>query len=287
MQTNRIRLKRRNAIKKTVFLFCLFLLLLIAIVWVSRDSRMLIANINLTGNKAVQKEELLSIVDNELSGNYFFAFPKKNILLYPKTTINKKIMDSFKRIHYVDIRINNFTSIDILVKERMPYTMWCGENLLVDTTSSLSKKCYFSDDKGFIFAEAPTFSNDVYFTIFGELTYTDDSREVVGSSFLNEKKFTNLMQIRSLFEKEGIVSIKLNTLPENDFELYLKDGGKFIFNINQDTAKLVSNAIVAIDAKKKELIEVSPSTDRASIFKNLEYIDLRFNNKVIFKFVEE
>ena len=60
-----------------------------------------------------------------------------------------------------------------------------------------------------------------------------------------------------------------------DFEFYLSSGGRLIFNESQNIGKLLRNLVAAIEVKESE---------GQNIEDGLEYIDVRFSNKVLFKF---
>lgn len=225
------------------------------------------------GNDVVPDKEIKSLVDEQINGKYFYIIPKNNIFFYPKNNIKNKILKTFKRVYYVKINIADLTSIVVTVKERKPYALWCGESIPNDNITSKGK-CYFIDDKGFLFAKSPTFSDNVYFTVYGDVTGAK-SGDLLGGVFLNEERLKKFIRLKDLLEKEGIKTSKLVQKENNDFEFYISPSGVLIFNESQDMKKLLRNLVSAIDVKKSEGKDIN---------KNLEYIDARFNNKVIFKF---
>ena len=93
------------------------------------------------------------------------------------------------------------------------------------------------------------------------------------------------MRLIEFFEQAGTVfsPIKLTSLEigdNGDYKFSLEGtDGKIIFKKENDSAKLVENLSLAVGAEPLR-------TDLAQKLKSLLYIDLRFDNKVYFKFQE-
>ncbi len=272
-QNKRIRLKRKKMMTKAGLLVVALLFIFLGLVWGAHNERVRITNVYTEGNSVVLDREVREIVDTQMEGKYFRVFPKDNIFIHPRWQIKQKIFDKFKRIYYVKVSVIDFNSIAITVKERDPYALWCVEELSKNKKNTASS-CYFIDDKGFAFTKSPAFSDNVYFTVYSD-SLVENPNELLGKNFLNEKRFVRLMQLRSLLVKEGLDVTHLTQGENDDFEFYLVSGGKLMFNEYQDIEKLLHNLVAAIEVKKSE---------GQKIGEDLEYIDVRFNNKVLFKF---
>lgn len=274
-QNKRIRLKRKKILIKTGVIAGAVLLLFILTVWGLHNERVRIVNVYTQGNSVVLDREIKEIAKEQLAGKYFGIFPRNSIFLYPKQQIKNKILDVYKRVYYIKVNISDINSIVVTVKERKSYALWCGDTLS-DRKDGVTNDCYFIDDKGFVFTKAPAFSGNVYFTVYGEVASEGSKpNKPLGKNFLNEERFVRLMQLRALLAKEGLDTIVLTQKEGNDFEFYLASGGKLIFNEDQDVRKLLHNLATAIEVKENE---------GKNIEEGLEYIDVRFNNKVLFKF---
>ncbi len=272
-QNKRIRLKRKKMMIKVGLLVGALLLLFLGLVWGAHNERVRVLNVYIEGNSVVLDREVKEIVDAQMEGKYFRLFPKNNIFIYPRWQIKQEILDKFKRIYYVKVSVIDLNSIAITIKERVPYALWCVDRLS-ENKKNTANSCYFVDDKGFAFTKAPIFSDNVYFTVYDK-QLTESANNLVGQNFLTEERFVRLMQLRVLLIKEGLDVVYLTQIENNDFEFHLTSGGKILFNEDQGIEKLLHNLIAAIEVKKNE---------GQKIEKNLEYIDLRFNNKVLFKF---
>ncbi len=272
-QNKRIRLKRKKTMIKAGLLFATLLFIFFGLVWGAHNDRVRIVNIYIEGNSVVLDRDIREGVDAQMEGKYFKMFPKNNIFIHPRWQIKQEILNKFKRIYYVKVSAIDVNSIAITVKERDPYALWCVDSFIEKKKNSINN-CYFIDDKGFAFTKAPAFSDNVYFTVYDKQS-TESINNLVGQNFLTEERFILLMQLRALLSKEGLDVDYLTQIENNDFEFYLTSGGKVIFNEYQDIEKLLHNLVAAIEVKRNEGRKVE---------KDLEYIDVRFNNKVLFKF---
>ena len=70
-----------------------------------------------------------------------------------------------------------------------------------------------------------------------------------------------------------ITPIELHPLDDDDMELYMEDGSKILFARKQRSSEVLGNLKVVLES------ETFKDEDRGDI----EYIDLRFGNKVYFK----
>jgi len=276
-RNKRIRLKEKRIIQRFAFIAVIFFSLLALVVWGAHNQHVRIVNIYIEGNGAVLDKDIKKRVLMSIDDKYLWLFPKNNILIYTKSRIKEDILNTFKRIYYIKVNTIDLTSIVVTVKERDPYALWCGESIL-NNKRTIVNHCFFMDNKGFVFAEAPNFSDNVYFTVYGLLQNTSLNTNTFGNSvgkrFLEEEYFTRLMLFRDALFDEGIDVGYLILRDNDDVELHITTGGKIVFNKKQDIEKIFYNLISAVEAKE---------VDGESIWDNLEYIDLRFDNRVLFK----
>src|ERR1700754_3986657 len=100
--------KKRRSRKRNITLLVVFAVVLIitGITLLSRWSKINIAEINITGNKVIETAEIEKVVKEDLNGKYLWLFPKSNFLLFPKSTIEKKMYEGFKRIKAVSFDVS-------------------------------------------------------------------------------------------------------------------------------------------------------------------------------------
>ncbi len=114
--------KRRRKIflrKFSIFVF-LVLVLIASLTYLSRLSRLNIAEIKISGNQVTETENIKNVVNDTLSGNYFWFFPKTNIFLYSKNKIIEALATKFQRLKDVNIKTDQNRVLEISVTERIP-----------------------------------------------------------------------------------------------------------------------------------------------------------------------
>jgi hypothetical protein len=239
--------------------------------WLSFNEYISISSIEVEGNSVLTKGEIIALAQARLDGEYFFLFSRRNTILYPRAGIKEAILSAHKRVHEVEVRTTGFTSAKIILKERSPYALWC-EGRTVDGISG--EHCYFLDTDGYIYANAPDFTGNAFFKYFGALSLEDKS--VIGSQFLAAREFKALDAIRLSFSDFHPLgkAVALRVLPGEDAELSFESGGKLLFLRKGKPVELLANV--------KSIFESDVFEGRNVDF--LDYIDLRFGNKVYFKF---
>lgn len=275
-----IKLLRRKKRRRTfaIFLICFFILSGISVGF-SRYTELRIANIEITGNKVIENTDILNNVRDSINGYYFFVFPKNNVALIPQKQIIENLENTFSRLTNIKIEIKQNNILMINVSERTGSYTWCGEDFVLDSPLA-NTKCYFMDDTGYIFDEAPYFAGDVYFRFFGIL----EKNENINGYFAKDD-FANYLIFKNTIESMDLNTVALLHKEDGETEFYLKHinepphAPKIIFNQKDDIQNLVENL--------KSVVLAEPlKTDLKEKYNKLLYIDLRFGNKVYFKFSE-
>jgi len=280
-----LKKRRQRAILNKFFIFLLGLaLIFIFLVYISRIDRLNIKEIEIAGNKIVETETIKTTIEQQIARKYLWIFPKANILYYPKNTIKNELQNKFKRLKDISLSIKDNKILKVSLSERLALYIWCGAMspealLLEDSRSKASgEKCYFLDEDGYVFDEAPYFSGDVYFKFYGSL----DTDNPLGSYF-SKQNFKQLISFKDILTNMKLKIIALSIINNEDAEMILVKGRfsitepKIIFKINADFQNIAENLQAAINTEPLQ-----------SKFKNkygtLQYIDLRFENKVYDKF---
>lgn len=277
---NRIKRKRKIILWK--FLAILFAVILVVggIAWGLSRPGLRIARIEVTGNSVLGTDEITSFVLEELSGKYFFLFPKDSILFYPKERIQKNLLGSFKRILSIEVGAQGLTALSITINERKPHSLWCGKTLSDEDTEG-DTPCYFMDEEGFLFAQAPHFGGNVYVEFYGPIYEAAISTSTlnpipIGSIFLPIPEFKTITLFRELLGRIGLNITAVIAMDAGDLTFTMHEGGKVLLNKKQDPMRLVSDIESAF---RTELGDPGDSLVR----KRVLYIDARFTNKIFFK----
>lgn len=272
-----LKKKRHKAFfSKILILFLGLLVLLFGSAYISRLDNLNIKEIQISGNKVIETATLQASAQELIAGKYLWLFPKTNILFYPQETIAQELQNKFKRIKDIDLSIKDNKILLISITERLPKFTWCG--VIPNLDNHDDSKCYFMDDSGDIFDVAPYFSEGVYFKFYGDENINQENP--VGYFFLKDR-FTDIVEFKNQIESMNLSPVSFWIDSKGNARFYLSSkstpGPEIIFKIESDYQNLAENLDAAIDTEPLK-------SKLKNKFSSLEYIDLRYGNKVYDKF---
>jgi hypothetical protein len=317
LEKSKAKAKRRRRIWQGIFA-TLFVLFIIGIILFLRWEKIRVATIEIAGNKTVQTEDLKKYIENKITGQWFYLIPKNNSLFVSKHDLGQNILVDFPDISEIKIKRDGFTKLDLKVSERAPEILWCRKNAstvvsvpvvspVVATattgsstsavlqlrqdyveagstgTTSDNDKCFYSDKTGFIFADAPNFSGNVMFKVYGLL-----SDEPIGGRPLPQEDFTDLLQtidaLPELFKTAGLSAVTPKNLSMDSYgDCKVTIAGtdlipdwQVIFHYRQDLNEVANNLHTIFSSTEFKADKANSGA--------LDYIDLRFGKKVFYKF---
>lgn len=269
-----LKKKRRRFILSKILISIFALLAIFAgLVYISRIPVLNIKSIEILGSRAIDIEMVRSIVEKEIAGDYLWFFPKTNLLFYPKKNIKKEISSQFRRLQDVNLKLDNSKILYISLTEREGKYIWCGEDLPRNGTELKDHACSFMDADGYVFAEAPYFSGEIYFKFYGPLM----------DHYFSPDIFGKIIAFKDTLITLGIKPAFLYTKNDEDIEIYLasntslSNSPKIILRKDFDLEKFSLNLEAALNTEPLQ-------SNFKNKYSSLEYIDLRFGNKVYYKF---
>lgn len=233
---------------RAFWLFVLFLLFLgTASYFLFFTDYLKIKNIDISGNSRISSNEIAGIANQELSSNFLGVIPK-NILLADLKKIDDEIIRKFPLVSKADVKRKLFNSLSVNIEERTAVALWCKD-----------QDCFSIDKEGVVFEKG------------GESSFIirENNDINIGENVISEDSLKNILEI---YNKVREVSIK---------EISISDAGKItaktsygwnIYFSEGDIASQIVNLNLVLENK-------IPPESRG----NLEYIDLRFGNKVFYK----
>lgn len=266
---NQKKRQKKMQILSAVFLLCVGGLVWF-IVWVPSLPSLQIKNIIVRGNKVLIKDEINQKVAEELSGKYLRVFPKTNVFLYPKETVEKNLAAAFPRIASISVELDTERILTISLVEREPFALWCGREI---PAKEADKFCFYLDDQGFVFARAPIFSGNTYFEFYGSGILPKD--EPIGHDFLSSSSYQHILKIKEHLESFKESPMKIVVADDGSAEFTENGGYKIRFNLDGDISALLSNMQAVF---RSNLWGTAVSSG------GFEYLDFRFGNKVYYKF---
>lgn len=296
--------ERRGHRLKTKIIFCFIIIIFVlgGISWITHNERILINDIQIEGIETIEVKEIMGLAEEHLSGKYFWLFPKKNTFIFPKEEVEINLLDKYKQIKNVAIKRDGLNTLKITILEREPFALWCDSEMIVEEKKEEIGNCYFVDYEGYIYATAPYFFDNIYFELYGEPFFDNDEnlekieekredldntkeessigdfnkKEYIGRHFLPPEEFVRTMQFVSSLEKIELPVHSLIIDSSDMYKLTLVGGGILRFLPALDYHRSINDLTTAYKKKFSEDSDLLPE--------DLEYIDIRFENKILFKF---
>lgn len=277
-----IQIKRKRRLH-TIRLSIFFLILFVSIVWAlsffSYDKHIVIDNITITGTHIINQDDVKSEIYKNISGKYIYLFSKSNSLIYPRKEIYNDLRLKFPRIETLSISRQGLKTLRIDISERTGSFLYCGIDIPL-TKDQVGENCYFINNDGYIFDKAPYFSGNVYFKYYATLEGNEENP--LGQQMISADQFHRIMRFIDKISSIGFKPIYIVLGQDGIDHLYLNHGEnstipEIIFKDNDDLDLIQDNLSIAM--RKNEF-----ANEINSKYNTLLYIDLRFNNKVLYKF---
>ncbi len=273
-----IKKRRRNRKIRSVFVYLIFILTLIgAASYYSYNQYITINNITVDGQQIINKEEIEKNIEDTLSGKYIYLFSRANSFIYPNKEIYNNLLKEFTRIETLNISHSGLNTLNVKIKERKGSFLYCGP-IVPKILSEIGENCYFVNNDGYIFDKAPYFSGNVYFKYYLKI----EEENPLGAGLMKAEEFHNLVRFIDNVKKIGFNSNYIVVDQDQTVSLYLdhftnNTSPIIIFKIDSDLDILLDNLTLSMN--KKEF-----SDEINQKYSKLLYIDLRFKNKVLYKF---
>ncbi len=257
----RIR-RRRQRVISVALIFLILAALTGAISWLSYLPELTINHIEVTGTKIVPAQFVIKSADAVLDAESRSILSQRNIFAYPRYAIEHAIPTDLPRIKSAIVSRSKLfaTSLTVHVEERIPYAIWC----------TAPENCYMFDESGYIFAEHDSAVEDPLQTVYVFYGGIDAVGNPVGQNFVPDH-FHALRTLLKFIGDAGFAPTIVRFDGEQDLHILLKD---FMLKVSfgQDVNALVKNLQLVLSS--------GPLKGKES---QLEYVDLRFNNRVYYK----
>jgi hypothetical protein len=230
------------------------------VAYVTRLPQVTLTTVTVSDGETVQGGDIRDRVMQVLSGTYFTIVPYTFAYTYPRAEV-LEALTNHPRIKSAQVLWTDARTLTVTFTEYLPYALWCTEG---------STSCYFIDETGYAFSEAPQLAG-------GSLVRIVDERVLE----LHETQAFAPVALKDLFtfiaDLERVLSFRITEATytrDGDLLLSVGGGGALYVTPKDTYSELLRRA---------ELVLASRSFDHLQPG-NFEYIDLRFGNKV---FVQE
>lgn len=245
-----------------------------AVSWISYLPQFNISGISVVGAQDIKEELITRSLETVLDDGSYRLLSRRNIFLYPRADLEEVVARSFPPVKTVHIARPSVlaTNIVVTIEEREPFARWCEEE---------GEQCYFLDDGGFIYTrvEASVGTTTAasiprtQYIFSGGLTAAigaASSTEPIGQWFV-QAHLPGLLSLLTYLGQAGftVVSVQVGG---QDILIQLQEGFLVKASFGADAGTLVKNLelVLASDVLKGKADA-------------LEYVDLRFGNRVYYK----
>lgn len=252
---------RRPFSKKGLFVSCaiaIFFLLVAGASYLIQIPQLQINEIRFSGLEALVKEELTSAIWKQLEGKYIFIFPRRTIVMADTSAIAGGLKKTFPRIKNISVRKIFPHTLEISVEERRAFGILCGRS-----------QCAYIDASGFAYETAPDSTGSLIMKIRSDL----DEVKIGSQTFAG-----TLMELMIFLKEElhravdlEVIGYEISQKTPREIRVVTNDGFSILFNREDDFKNVfrVLKTILYEEIKERK--------------SGLEYIDLRFGNKVFYK----
>lgn len=258
-----IQAKKRLTILLHSFLCMVFLGVIIFVFLFS--SFMQIKKINLEGLEDLSHADVESVMMETYEGKYLGILPKDNYCLFPDGEIAKILKERFRKISEVSVEKRFPDEAVVKIKERDSLLLWCSGG-----------PCYLVDESGFAYMGVDFSSPDIEQNRLIKIIDTSAKPLAIGDKVLSREYIDFVLAAVNRFPKESGMEL----LEEGNTPSRL--AGEISF-ISKDGAKIALSTDLPLDQTMKTLNlfmqKELPEQKRAE----LDYLDLRFENRVYYK----
>lgn len=256
---------KTRIISKFIYYFALisFLGVIFYVIFFSR--LLAITSINVSGTQNIETKKIIDLINNDLNGKYFRFIDKNNLFLIRVSQIRNQLTGEFKKIKNVDIKRKFPSELLVNIQERKPA-------LILQS----SDRYFITDGEGQAFEEISTDSPDFQNTDWIILKDNSNSQAEINDNVLPVDFISFVLAAKDKLKSELDIDLERESETPNkmsyEVRVKTKEGWMIYFDANLNLEKEIGTL--------KAVLDKISGTDRI----NLEYIDLRSDNKAFYKF---
>ena len=258
-----MRARRRRA---RIIALSLVLSLIVALSFVASYLSYLpqysVLSVSVEGAQNVSANAVKNYAESIIYDGSHHLLSRANIFLYPKALIEKDIPLQFPRVQSAVVSSPSLLAdaVTVAITERLPFALWCG-----------GEGCFDMDKTGFIFSTASAAASSSNEYVFSGGVATSSQAAPIGQTFAPGHA-QGLVVFLQLLGQGGLTPKGASVQSDEDFTVPLGEGFSVYASFGQDPGTLVSNLQLVLSSQALQGQE-----------QDLEYVDLRFGDKVYYK----
>lgn len=283
IQSSKHALRRKRQFRfRLILVGVLGISLLAGVSYWSHHPKFTVHTVVIEGVQNVEEQKVREIVERDIQGSHLFLISRSNRLFIPRQRIKEHLYTEIEALSKVTIRAHKDV-LTVTTQEFEPVALWCNSSNLTpaaifvegDEASEVvaepvvQKQCYFINELGIVFIEEPPF-HDYDLPIFHNVIEGDP----LGKVYDSYKLFKTIQTFSETLQTElGITISEIYTDDDVTFTFRTATGADLLVDKTDDFVLVADNLATLID---KDAINKAQ-------FNNIEYIDLRFGNRVFYK----
>lgn len=260
--------KQKRPFNKRRFFFIFFFILAVVAVggftWALHLPGLRIGKIEIKGAALLSAAEVESEIRNEISGSRFLILPRDNFFLVSSKSIAENLSGRFHRIAEVVINKKFPKEIDVEIRERSLWGAYCE----TPDAGGARHICFYIDDSGTAYEDISDFAGSLLPIVYSP-------REVkVGDEALSSAtlEFYSRAKDSTSAVNANMLSITLSTSTPADARLNFAEGWYAVVTMARPTGEW------------RDILKTVLEKEVGDRRNQLEYVDLRFGNKVFYKY---
>lgn len=256
-----LRQKKKKVKTLRMYLLLFFILaLLTGFIFLLRIPQIQISEVKISGNSFVTTQEIQQKADAVLNSNIAFVIPKRNIFLFPSGLLERKLKEN-PAVISATVHKDLFKKINIEIMEQEKEAVYCNS---FDRTT-----CFYINNEGFIYSQISEYVVPEQEIII----YLEGGQRSIKETMFEKQLYVDMMTFIKSSARYGISIGYVHLKSDSVMEFHTRDGAVLLTSRFDDFEKDFLNFIALFDQEVLTKEQLS----------QIEYIDLRFGNKVFYK----
>ena len=264
-----LKRRRRSFSKKGFFIFlivCGVIGVVVGVGYLLRIPRLQITKISVDGVSTLTRDEVVAVIHSGFEGNYFGVLPRTNFFLVRSGRVAEELVQAFPVIRSIQVTKTFPDRMGITIVERTLWGIACND---LQAVPDKTPECAYIDDSGFAYERSPASYGSLIIRVRNDLEH-----EAVPGQLLEPSFVTDAIAMRTAVERTigaRIVTYEFSSKLPREITLETAEGFKIIFprGVDIDATATVLKRVFEQEIKNKR--------------SRLDYVDVRFGNKVFFK----
>lgn len=239
-------------------------LLPVGIIYAFRSPVLQINQVEFFGLQSLEERILRERVSAMISGAYAFVLPRSSYFLADSAAIASRLREEFPRLADAQVAKEFPDKLVVTASERAFWGIFCSSS-----NSTSTPVCVYIDPSGFSYEEAPEPKGSLILSIYSDGPDAAIGKPVVDAATAELLQF--LTKETLVAAGTPVIGYELRSRVTSEIRARTGDGFIIIFERNADFGNSFRVLKRVLDEEIKE------KRDR------LDYIDLRFGNKVFYK----